>query len=224
LARASAAYHEQLTAKANADHLAVKNGRTYLRKHGIESFDIAQRYQLGVVIDPLPGDEGFKGMLCYPYLTRHGVKALKFRNLGEGGPKNLVPEGQSLRLYNTNAYFDAGDVIGVAEGEPDTIAASEVLGVPTVGIPGVEAWTKNKRIWAPLFKNFQRVLVFVQGDVLNPNTGLRPGEELGKNIAASLGWRVRLIKSPEGEDVSSMVAGGRADELIKQFGSDEDDE
>ena len=83
-------------------------------------------------------------------------------------------------------------------------------------------WKANKRIWAPLFKNFQRVLVFTDGDPFNPNTGLRPGEELGKQIAASLGWRARVIKCPEGEDVSSMVAGGRADELIKQVGSDDD--
>lgn len=227
LARASTLYHDQLVSKSNVDHSAVKSGRNYLVDHGFEPsrhFDIASRYQLGVVIEPLPGDEAFQGMLCFPYLTRNGIKALKFRNLSGTKPKNLVPEGQSLRLYNSLAYFDASDVVGLAEGEADAIAATEQLGIPTLGIPGVEAWTAHKRVWAPLFKNFQKVLVFTDGDPINVNTGLRPGEELGKALAASLGWRARLVKSPEGEDVSSMIAAGRADELIKQFGSDDDDE
>lgn len=195
-----------------------------MSKHGIESYPIAEKYRLGVVIEPLTGDEVFSGMLVFPYLTRAGVRALKFRNLGDGKPKNLVPEGQKLRLYNTAAYFDAGEVIGLAEGEADAICATERLGIPTIGIPGVEAWSANRRVWAPLFKNFPRVLVFTDGDPVNANTGLRPGEELGKAIAESLKWRAKIIKCPEGEDVSSMVANGRKDELTKQFGEDEDND
>lgn len=198
-----------------------------MTEHGITALDhprIVDKYQLGVVIEPLPGDEGFAGMLVFPYLTKHGVKALKFRRLDGGKPKNLVPEGQKVRLYNPNAYFDATGVVGLAEGEADAIAATEVLGVPTLGIPGAEDWKAYKRIWAPLFKNFQKVLVFTDGDPINENTGLRPGEELGKAIRESLTWRVKIVKCPEGEDVSSMVASNRADELVKQFGDDEDGE
>lgn len=200
----------------------MKSGRTYLSEHGIESYAIAQQYQLGVVIEPLDGDETFKGMLVFPYITKNGIKGLKFRRLDGGKPKNMVPEGQKPRLYNTAAYFDAGDTIGISEGEADAIAATERLGVPTLGVPGAENWTPNKRIWAPLFKNFQKVLVFTDGDRINPETGLRPGEELGKAIQESLSWRVQIIKCPEGEDVSSMVASGNAEHLIKQFGSDDD--
>jgi hypothetical protein len=206
----------------------VKNGKAYLIDHGLplaELGRVVDKYQLGVVIDPVQeSDYAFKGMLCFPYLTKAGVKAVKFRNLTGTKPKNNQPEGQSMRLYNTAAYFDAASVMGLAEGEADAIVATEMLGIPTLGIPGAEAWKPNKRVWAPLFKNFQRVLVFTDGDEINPETNLRPGEELGKQIAASLGWRVRIVKCPVGEDVSSMVRAGRADELTKQFGSDDDDE
>lgn len=224
-AKASATYHEQMTSRSNVDHLAVKSGREYWTSHGIapeRHFEIVTKYRIGVVIDPLNGDEAFKGMLSIPYITRNGVKAVKYRNLTDSKPKNLVPEGQKVRLYNTNAYFDADEVVGIAEGEADSLVATEVLGIPTLGVPGSEDWKAYRRVWSPLFKNFQKVLVFTDGDPINPNTGLRPGEELGKAIRESLSWRARIVKCPEGEDVSSMVAAGKADELIKQFGDDED--
>lgn len=178
---------------------------------------------MGVVIDPLHGDEAFTGMLVIPYLTKHGVRSVKFRNLRDNGPKNLYHEGQKHRLYNPNAYFDADDIIGIAEGESDAICATERLEVPTVGIPGVEAWKANRRVWAPIFKNFRKVLVFTDGDPVNKNTGLKPGEEMGKAIRESLGWRSRIIASPEGFDVCSMVHDGREKELIDQFGEDDED-
>lgn len=228
LARASAAYNDQFQNPANADLWGVNAGRGYLADHGIESFDIAKRYQLGVVINPLPGDHVFQDMLVFPYITPAGIKGLKFRRLkndDDGRGKNLVHDGQPVRLYNTQAYFDAGDVIGIAEGEADAICATERLGIPTVGIPGSENWKKYKGIWASLFKNFQNVYVFTDGDKIN-KLGVRPGEELGKGIVESLGWRARIIRSPEGEDVSSMVAAGRHAELEAQYlgDTDEDDD
>lgn len=195
-----------------------------MREHGIEYKRIAEKYMLGVVVEPLPGDEDFTGWLTFPYLTKHGCRAIKFRRLDGGKPKNLVPLDQKVRLYNTNAYFEANSTIGLAEGEADAIAATEILGVPTLGIPGAEDWKAYKRVWAPLFKNFPRVIVFTDGDPVNLNTGLRPGEELGKAIRESLTWRVKIVACPEGEDVCSMVAQGRMDELVKQFGDDNEDE
>jgi len=197
-----------------------------LANHGIEAFSIAQAYMLGVVIEPLPGDHIFQDMLVFPYITPARVKGLKFRRLTpdtDGRGKNLVHDGQELRLYNVQAYFDADMTIGIAEGEADAICATERLGIPTIGIPGSEAWKKHSGIWASLFKNFQNVLVFTDGDKVNSQTGLRPGEELGKQIASSLGWRARVIRCPEGEDVSSMVAAGRAEELEAQWSADDED-
>ena len=198
-----------------------------MSNHGIEAYSIAEKYQLGVVIDPLPGDHFFQGMLVFPYITPARVKGLKFRRLepdNDGRGKNLVHDGHETRLYNVQAWFDAGEVIGIAEGEADAICATERLGIPTIGIPGAEVWKSKHQIWSALFKNFQEVYVFTDGDKINPQTGLRPGEEFGKMVAGSLDWRARIIRCPEGEDVSSMVAAGRAQELEAQYRSDDDDE
>jgi hypothetical protein len=189
-----------------------------LTEHGIFEAKIVEAYQLGVVADPLQGDEGFRGMISIPFLTKAGVRAIRFRNLrGGDGPKYLQHTGQTTRLYNTAAYFKANDAIGIAEGEIDAIVATERLEIPTIGIPGCEMWTKYKPVWAPVFKNFQRVYVFTDGDPVNKKTGSRPGEELGKAVAESLGWRVRIIACPEGEDVSSMVAADRSKELLEKL-------
>lgn len=223
LAKASKMYHNQFRygERTSAGHLVTNAGKKYLSEHGIGGWHIVRKYGLGVVIEPMQGDENFTGMLVFPYITPHGVRSMKFRRLDEGKPKNMQHSGQAGRLYNSNAYFDAGDVIGIAEGEADAIAATECLNIPTVGVPGAEHWVSHRKVWAPIFKNFLKVLVFTDGDPVNPQTNLRPGEEMGKAIAESLGWRARIIKCPENQDVSSMVAADRAEELIKQFGDDE---
>jgi DNA primase len=156
-------------------------------------------------------------MLVIPYLTKAGVKAIRFRNLGEGKPKFAQHAGQPARLYNTAAYFKADDTIGLAEGEIDAIAATEYLGVPTIGIPGAEMWTAHRAIWAPIFKNFARVLIFRDGD--------QAGQDLADAVSESLKYRARVISPPSGEDVSSMVAAGREKELTEKIANiDEDDE
>lgn len=233
LERASSRYHDQFRARENVNHLVVTAGRQYLAEHGITGrlqIDIVDKYRLGVIIEPLPGDEKYVGMLSIPYLTPRGCRALKFRRLDGGKPKFAQAAGQEVRLYNTQAYFDGDEVIGIAEGEIDAIVATEMLGLPTLGIPGSEMWLAHKDVWAHLFKNFQRVLILTDGDPEMTVTRngvevkIRPGEEFGKTITASLKLKARAIPSPEGWDVSSMVAAGRGEELSRQFGEDTEDE
>lgn len=219
LAKAAKQYHSQLRDVSPDDHPGVKG---YLTEHGIMKAEIVETYQLGVVDRPLSGDERFTGMLVIPYLSPHGIKGIRFRNIG-GTPKFAQHRGQTARLYNTAAYFDAAEQIGIAEGEIDAIAATELLGVPTIGIPGTEMWTAHKDVWAPPFKNFSKVLVFTDGDPVNPKTGNRPGEEMGRAVAESLGWRAHIVDCPEHEDISSMVAAGRGAELTAKFGDKEND-
>jgi hypothetical protein len=188
-----------------------------LTDHGIFSPRIVSTYRLGVVDNPLSGDERFKDMLVIPYLSKAGVKAIRFRNLGEGKPKFAQHAGQSARLYNVAAYFRADETIGLAEGEIDAIAATECLGVPTIGIPGAEMWTAHRAIWAPIFKNFSRVLIFRDGD--------QAGQDLADAVTESLKYRARVISPPAGEDVSSMIAAGREKELTEKIKNiDEDDD
>ena len=222
LAKASRTYHNQLKLR-NGSRDGLNGIKDYLTEHGIFDKRIRDRYQLGVVSEPLPGDERFSGMMSIPYLSRGGVKAIKFRNIG-GKPKYAQHTGQAVRLYNVAAFFAAGDVIGIAEGEIDAIVATERLSIPTIGVPGAEMWKAHRTIWTPIFKNFQTVYVFTDGDPIDALTGRRPGEELGTAITESLKWRARVIPSPEGEDVGSMVAAGRAKELLDKLPADDDDE
>jgi hypothetical protein len=219
LARAAKTYHSQLRNESPSAHPGIA---AYLGDHGIMDAKVVEAYQLGVVGKPLQGDERFTGMLAIPYLSPHGIKGIRFRNCA-GHPKFAQHRGQQARLYNTAAYFSATDAIGIAEGEIDAIVATELLGIPTIGIPGAEMWTAHKDIWAPVFKNFLKVLVFTDGDPVNPKTGTRPGEEMGKAVGESLGWRVKVVECPEGEDVSSLVAGGRGAELTAKFGDKDRD-
>lgn len=182
----------------------------YLKEHAIDQ-SIAIRYELGFVGDPLPGDERFAGMLSIPYLSPGGVQALKFRNVAStGGGKYAQHHGQKARLFNTLAYFEAGTTVGISEGEMDAIAATERLGIPTLGVPGATNWNE---LWTPLFKDFQKVLIFADGD--------DPGRGFALRIAEQIGWRARIVQCPDGEDVSSLACAGRLAEITT---SNEEDE
>lgn len=211
---ASRQYHQAFVNPKNQSSSAVTSGRTYLTSHGVGTAAIAKAYGLGVVIDPLPGDERFTGWLSIPYLTPRGVKGIRFRNLVTEEPKIGQIAGQPARLYNTKAYFADSPVIGISEGEVDAIAATEILGLPTIGIPGARMWQAHKGIWAPLFKNFRRVLILKDGDA--------DGKDMADAISETLKLRARIVDMPNGMDVSSMVAAGREKELTKQFGNDDD--
>lgn len=199
------AYHDQLVANARDSRLA--GVRDYFSSHGI-SYTMTLKYQLGYVVDPLPGDYRFTGMLAIPYITRHGVKALKFRRIGQQGAKYDQHVGQKHRLYNTTALQEADNIIGITEGEIDAIAATELLGLPSVGVPGANGW--NSRLWRPLFRDFQTVVIFADGDNASNQFA---GQDFAKQVAEDIGWRALIAQCPDGEDVSSMVAHGRADEL-----------
>jgi hypothetical protein len=175
---------------------------TYLREHAIEQ-DLAIKYSLGFVGEPLPGDERFQGMLSIPYLTKAGCMAIKFRNVAPAArPKYNQHSGQKPRLYNASAYFAADMTIGISEGEVDAIAATEHLGIPTLGCPGATNWND---LWSPLFRDFTRVFIFADGD--------DPGRDFALSVADKIGWRARIVQCPDGEDVASLAYTDRLGEI-----------
>jgi len=210
LERATANYSKQLQAlRPGTDDVGVIE---YLRQHAI-TYAISEKYRLGYVGTPLAGDEQFTGALAIPYLSRAGVVSIKFRLL-TGDAKFLYHEGTKGRLYNTEAYFKTDNAIGITEGEIDAIVATEVVGLPSIGVPGATTWNAMSDIWGPVFSdNYEHVIIFADGDPVNELTGLRAGAEFAKDVRRTLGWRAQIVWCPEGEDVSSMVFSGRADEL-----------
>ena len=188
----------------------------YFAAHALESLTL-EKYQIGYVGNPAPQDKRFKGMLVIPYLTAHGCKALKFRcmedhdhNQHTPAGKYAVPAGQTARIFNPQAYFDAFNQIGICEGEVDAIVATEVIGIPTIGIPGVEMWKGHVAEWKHTLKDYDEVIVFGDGD--------EAGKRMARQIQEDLGTRALIAQCDGGEDLSSMVAKGNADTIRERAG------
>jgi hypothetical protein len=197
--------------------------RAYLRDHGIDA-KIAAKYRLGLVNPADFDDRKHAGRLAIPYITNAGVVMLKYRCVEEHNCKDfdhekyLVPFDQELWIFNPAAFFDADSTIGVAEGEIDAIVATEILGLPTIGIPGVDAWTSNRKTWRRTLEDYEKVLIFVDGDKPDPITGKEAGKDFARAVAHDVRGRGRLVYCDQGQDVASMAASGRLDELREKAG------
>jgi len=163
----------------------------YLLKRGIP-LEVAETIRLGVVVDPLPGQEQFINRLAIPYITPSGIVDIRFRSMGPEEPKYLGYPGTQTRLFNVTALHTAKDFIAVCEGEIDAITLHYLCGIPAVGVPGVNSW---KQHYTRLLQDFNTVFVFADGD--------QPGIDFAKSLAKELS-SVIIINMPEGEDVNSM--------------------
>lgn len=152
----------------------------------------AQQVRLGVVADPLPGQEQFTGRLTIPYITQSGVVDIRFRAMGPEEPKYLGLPSTQTRMYNVRALIEAYDTIAVCEGEIDAITLHYKCGVPAVGVPGVNSWKPH---YNRLLQDFNTIYIFADGD--------QPGIDFAKSLAKEL-QNVITIQMPEGEDVNSM--------------------
>ena len=183
--------------KQYADSLSPK-ALSFLTDHGI-SEAAARKAHLGVVASPLPGHELYKDRLAIPYVTRTGVVNMRFRCLEHsdcravGCPKYLSLTGMGLNLYNTPAFWSADREIGIAEGELDALTLTYNVGVPGVGVPGVETW---EPYYDRLFHGYDFVWVFADGD--------SAGRDFAKSLLGRLPNAV-TVPVPRGEDVSSWV-------------------
>lgn len=157
------------------------------------SVEEASIFHLGVVVDPLPGHEAYKGRLAIPYITPSGVIDIRFRSMHGEDPKYMGLVGAETSMFNTQSVFAADDYICVTEGEFDCIMMGVKTQHPTVGIPGANNWKKH---YAKILDDFDTVIVLADGDA--------PGLEFGKKISRELG-NVNIISMPDGEDVNSMI-------------------
>lgn len=163
----------------------------YLARRGLTLED-ANTAHLGVVEEPLPSHEQYRGRLVIPYLTPTGVVDIRFRAMGPEEPKYMGLPGTHTRLYNVIALQEAGDFIAVCEGEIDALTLHYKCGIPAVGVPGATAWKKH---YTRILQDFEKVYVFADGD--------QPGSDFAKNIAKEL-QSVVTLQMPEGEDVNSQ--------------------
>ena len=168
----------------------------YLAGRGI-GLESARSVGLGVVVDPIPGQEHLVGRMSIPYLTDYGPVNMNFRCIKDhickesGHQKYMMWKGLETNLYNVQVMHYASDWIALAEGEIDAHSAT-ISGIPTLGVPGALKWLDH---WNNLLEDFTRIYVFEEGD------------EGGKKFADRVVSEVNAIrvKLPFGMDVNKVM-------------------
>ena len=176
-----------------------------LLERGI-SEEVAARFQLGTIIDPINGHEMYEGWISIPYITASGsCVGFKFRRLDDGKPKYGSPTGQKAHLYNVTDILLASPYVVVCEGELDTVITSGVLGIPAVGVPGVQAWKPH---FSKLFNGYDTIYVVGDNDI--KEDGSNPGAEFAKRVASEIINSV-IVTLPPGLDINDYYLAHGAD-------------
>ncbi|GAA2687772.1 toprim domain-containing protein [Nonomuraea recticatena] len=201
-------YQEALTEDAFAvDYLTTTRGL---------SWDSVTYFRLGVVGDPLPGHEAYKGMLAIPYIAPNGdTLSIRFRNLRDNGPKYLTLPGDKPRPYNTAAIERYTSAMWITEGEIDSITLHEV-GVPAIGIPGANTWRND---WALIFKPYQEVLIPVDGDDAGHKFGRGIAEQLENARVIDMGTYIDDNGEERSHDVNSFFVMHGQEALLRKVGA-----
>lgn len=195
-----------LTAQARHYHARVAEAADYLLGRGVTG-EMAQHAMLGYVDDPLPGHEQMRGRICIPYLTPSGVRDLRFRCIDGAGAKYMGLPGRKPRLYNTVVLAGDPPTVGITEGEFDALVATHALGIPSVAVPGAQAW--KSKVYSRVFRGYERVLVFADGD--------DPGRALANQIARDLNQAV-VVDLGDGTDLNDAYLASGADEIKRKAG------
>jgi DNA primase len=172
----------------------------------------AASFQLGYCADPIEGHERFAGRLAIPYLTPAGVVGMRFRKLvltEDDDEKYSQEKAVRTGLYNVLDLHKSEPWIAVCEGELDTMVMSAVVGVPAIGIPGVDHWGVNGSTWARLLQDYDTVFICVDPD------------KAGRKIQADIARRVEnpiVIELPA--DVNDTVIKHGAPWVLEKMGLD----
>ena len=184
----------------------------FLADRGI-SKEVADQYLLGSIVLPVAGHENYKGWLSIPYLTVMGhCVGFKFRRLDEGKPKYGAPLGQKGHLYNVSDIILSSEYIAVCEGELDTIIASAILGVPAVGVPGVQAWKSH---FTRMFTGYGRVYIIGDNDL--KEDGSNPGAEFSRMVAQEV-INSTIVSLPAGMDLNDLYLAKGIEETKRTIG------
>jgi Toprim domain-containing protein len=175
-----------------------------------------ERFQLGVVDDPLPEHRHLEGWLVIPYLTVSGPVDLKFRCTEEHvckavhGTKYLYVKGTKPRLFNARTLVHAEGTVVMTEGELDAVAVETMADLPAVAYPGAESWGSAKqRHWPRVFDGVDRIVVVADGD--------EPGRKAAETVATSL-ERAVAVRLPDGEDANSFLLQHGAEKFRELIG------
>jgi len=136
------------------------------------------------------------GRLAIPSIGPKGnVYNIRFRRLGDDGPKYLGLAGFETRLFNSRAVLEGPDEIHITEGELDAIVLSQ-LGLAAVGVCGSNGWKGHH---PRLFVGARSVFVWGDGD--------DAGKNFSRDVAKSLP-NARVVRVPGGQDVNGIFSSG----------------
>ena len=184
-------------------------GESTLLARGLTNETI-EHFRLGYVSSPISGHEMFQGRIAIPYQTVSGIVAMRFKRVGEDGPKMLVPVGDQGRPYNVSALSKSGPLF-VVEGEPDTWIGWQ-CGMLTLGFPGAKSW---KKLYRRILMHWN-VTILADGD----EAGQQFAQQVAKDIHGAA-MRTKIISFPDGEDLGSMfLQYGGSDGIREWLGID----
>lgn len=172
----------------------------YLADRGLTK-ETVRTHRLGVVDDPIPAHERYRGWLAIPYLVNGLPVRVRFRCIEDhehmGHGKYGQPTGESLLLYGADDITQgATDEIHVTEGEFDRLILKQ-CGLPATAFPGASTFqSRHGRVLAGFNK------VFVWGD---PD---QAGAEFTTKVLNRLPRSGRGVKLRVGDVTDTFLAGG----------------
>jgi hypothetical protein len=188
---------EEAVSKYEAD-MTVEAAR-YLLGRGLTQETVSTN-RLGVVVDPIPGHESFRGMLAIPYLLKGQPLRVRFRCMQdhdhEFHGKYMQPAGETTIIYNVNAIHDAKHVLHVTEGEFDAMILQQI-GLPAVAFPGAKSFKGHH---GRMLAGFNRLWVWGDPDAA--------GAEFVTKVTNRLPRSARGVKLTHGDVTDTFLAGG----------------
>lgn len=171
----------------------------YLLGRGLDK-ETVRSHRLGVVADPIPGHEPYRGMLAIPYLLKGQPLRIRFRCLQNhehvGHGKYMQPAGESTIAYNVDAIHTSQHVLHVTEGEFDAMILNQI-GLPAIGFPGVSTWQPHH---ARMLAGFNRLWIWGDPD--------QAGAEWVTKITNRLPRSAKGVKLRHGDVTETYLAGG----------------
>lgn len=170
--------------------------------------ETAATFRLGVVEDPVPGHEKYRGMLAIPYLHPSGYPlSIRFRCLHSDEHdcrdnyhgKYMSMDEEPNRVFSVGSIFAADDEIHVTEGEFDAMILNQI-GMPAVAIPGAAGWQGHHR---RMLAGFSRVWVWGDPD----EAGGKFTTAVTRSLGQAKGVRIK------GGDVNEVYLQGGASAL-----------
>lgn len=174
---------------------------TYLLARGLEP-ETVRTARLGVVVDPIPAHERYRGWLAIPYLVKGQPVRVRFRCMEDhehkGHGKYGQPTGETLLTYGVDDIREATDEIHVTEGEFDRLILKQA-GFPAIGFPGASTWRPYHR---RMLAGFNRVWVWGDPD--------QAGAEFSTKVTSAMPRSGRHVQLRDGDVTDTYLAGGAA--------------